>query len=220
MNGIAKSLACGLDVRTETKVEQIYLEGCGWRVATEKGDLQADALILTAPAPQSMALCQTFMDQLSLEVPLILESIAFDPCLALMAVLQEGGSLVPEPGYVRPASGPVAWIADNTQKGISAGPPALTIHADAEFSRLHWDADRSVMERLLLEAARPYWQGAVVETSVQGWRYSQPIASHTEPCLYSRRPAPLAFAGDAFGGPRVEGAFLSGLAAANIVRNG
>lgn len=221
MKGIAKRLACGLDVRLETSVEQIHAEGCGWRVATAAGsELHADALILTAPAPQSMALCQTFLDQLSMEIPLILESIAFDPCIAVMAVLQEGGSRLPEAGFVRPPAGPVAWIADNTQKGVSAGPPALTIHADAEFSRMHWDADSGLVVKMLMESARPYWDGNVVETSVQRWRYSQPIATHTEPCLYTRRPAPLAFAGDAFGGPRVEGAFLSGVAAANIVVDG
>jgi predicted NAD/FAD-dependent oxidoreductase len=46
------------------------------------------------------------------------------------------------------------------------------------------------------------------------WRYSQPRTPHAEACLLVESPAPLVFAGDAFGQPRLEGAFLSGLAAA------
>lgn len=219
MNGIAKRLACDLDIRAETRVERIDSDGSGWRVLTSRGEMAADALIATPPAPQSLALCQTFLGQLSMEIPLILESISFDPCLAVMAIL-DGASRVPAPGFVRPLESPIAWIANNTQKGVSEGAPALTIHAGPEFSRANWDAPPEEIARRLLQAAASWIDGRIVETNVHRWRYSQPIATHTDPFLYTRRPAPLAFAGDAFGGPRIEGAFLSGLAAANIVADG
>lgn len=45
------------------------------------------------------------------------------------------------------------------------------------------------------------------------WLYAEPTRGLADPWLFARDPAPIVFCGDAFGGPRVEGAALSGLAA-------
>ena len=44
------------------------------------------------------------------------------------------------------------------------------------------------------------------------WRYSIPTALHPDPFLKAGDLPPLYFGGDAFGGPRIEGAALSGMA--------
>ncbi|MFM8381393.1 MAG: NAD(P)/FAD-dependent oxidoreductase, partial [Actinomycetota bacterium] len=68
----------------------------------------------------------------------------------------------------------------------------------------------------LVEAARPYLGSAsIVVADYKKWRFATPRAPWPEPFLVSpATPGTLVFAGDAFAGPKVEGAFLSGLAAA------
>jgi predicted NAD/FAD-dependent oxidoreductase len=135
---------------------------------------------------------------------------------------------LPEPGAVQIEGGePVNWIADNNRKGVSPRASALTIHAGAGFSRAYWEADDAVIARTLTGHAEKFLRdadaqplvNAKVETwQVKRWRYSKPAVTHSEHFLSVRTP-PLVFAGDAFGGPRVEGAALSGLAAAREIAN-
>ena len=214
MNALAKELAAGLaDVRFGVVVERIEFDGARWQVIPKEGErLSADCLILTPPAPQTLVLAGSV---LPMDVSDALKSITFDPCFSLMLELNGPGG-VPSPGYVRPDDGPIAWIADNVQKGISPGPKgAITVHARPDFSREHLEQEPAIVTQLLLNAARPWLNGAeVLESQLHRWRYSQPVSLNPAPCLFTAVPAPLAIAGDAFGGPRVEGAYLSGLAAA------
>ena len=67
----------------------------------------------------------------------------------------------------------------------------------------------------LLDWAGP-WLGdaTVVEAQLKKWRYAGPIEPVPDRVLTAEvQGATLAFAGDAFGGPKVEGAYNSGLAA-------
>ena len=56
-----------------------------------------------------------------------------------------------------------------------------------------------------------------VEHQVKRWRFATPRTIWPEPCWVASGTDPLALAGDAFAGPRVEGAVLSGLAAADAL---
>jgi len=207
MKELAKNLAQPFTVRAEVKVERI---APAWSVVTDSEEvLQAEALLLTPPVPQSLALASPWLDGSGIE---------FDPCFALLAVL-DGPSLIPEPGYVRPEGGPIEWLADNTRKGISAGPAALTIHARADFTLEHFEAPKELVAELLLEAAHPWLGSAPTTWQLHRWRYSKPLPADVPICLFTSKPAPLAMAGDAFAGGRVEGAFLSGLAAAEALLN-
>jgi len=66
----------------------------------------------------------------------------------------------------------------------------------------------------LLRQAQPWFTGPPRTAVLHRWRFSMPVDPYPERFLHIPGPAPLLFAGDAFNGPRVEGAALSGMAAA------
>ena len=216
MSAVAKHLAAGLNLHLETPVAELRRAGDRWRAETTTGcTFTAGAIILTPPVPQSLALLDAGGIVLAPEMRARLAAIEYARCLAVMAVL-DGPSRIPPPGGLAPDDGPIAWIADNQLKGISAE-PAVTIHATHAFSLEHWDRDRQESARALLDAAAE-WLGAGIRTfQVHGWRYSKPKRVNEEPCVLLSQAPPLVLAGDAFAGPRVEGAALSGWAAAAAI---
>lgn len=218
MTSIPKHLADGLDVRTGERATRVDRSGEGWTVACESGEsVSGGALLLTAPVPQSLALAESGNHTLTEGARRQLEGVSYDPCLAVMALL-DGDSPVPEPGGVQIKDEPLDWIGDNATKGISDR-PALTIHAGPQWSRAHYDDEEADVTRALLDLASQQLGAdlisSVVETSLARWRYSWVTSSHEETCLVASEEPPLVFCGDGFGRPKVEGAALSGLAAAD-----
>lgn len=171
----------------------------------------AAAVVLTAPVPQSLAMLDAGGVVLETDLRARLAALEYERCLAVLAVL-EGPSVTLPPGGFAPAQEPIAWIGDNQLKGISAE-PAITIHATPGFSTAHREEDRLTVGRALLDAAA-HWIGAGIKTyQVHGWRFSKPLRVDAQWCAILTRNAPLVLAGDAFAGPRVEAAALSGWAA-------
>ena len=224
MTNVPKQLAHGLDVHTGERAVQVNLRDGGWEVICESGTTTSGAaLLLTAPVPQSLALAGSGDFSLVEEARTQLAGISYDPCIAVMALL-DGPVTVPEPGGMQIRGEPLDWISDNQSKGISEA-PGITIHAGPEWSREHYeDPDTDISDALLsfTEEQLGGLGAHVVETSVACWRYSWVTNSHPEPCFVANEQPPLLFAGDAFGPAKVEGAALSGLAAANslLVRDG
>lgn len=212
MNAVAQHLADGLDVRRSTPVRSVARNGEGWVVTTTHDAIVADAVLLTAPAPQSLALLAAGGVELSPEDRRVLEAIEYEPCLAVLALV-DGPTQLPPPGAVDPADGPVDWVADNQRKGVSAA-PAVTIHATAAFSRQHWDTDDETVVAALVEASKLGCAPLPGGTQVQRWRYARPITLDPARFLAASELPRLLFAGDAFGEGKVEGAVLSGRAAA------
>jgi len=218
MASIPKHLAADLDVRTGERVTRVDRTEDGWKVACESGaSASGGALLLTAPVPQSLALAESGDYELPGGVRRQLEVVAYDPCLALMALL-DGPSPVPEPGGLQIKGEPLDWIGDNATKGLSDR-PALTIHGGPGWSREHYDDDEADVTRSLLDLAGERLgvdlAAATLATSLARWRYSWVASAHEEDCLVASEDPPLVFCGDGFGRPKVEGAALSGLAAAD-----
>ena len=216
MNAIAKHLAEGLDVRVAARVVSLQPSDDTWRIHFGDGtELAVDAVVLTAPVPQSLELLTGGAVRLSASDAEALRAIQYEPCLAVLAALQ-GPSGLAAPGAVDPDDGPIDWMADNRLKGVSTV-PAITIHATAEFSHANWESSDEIVAADLLRSAELESEPIDDLVQVQRWRFARPKTIHPDRCLVADGFPPLVFAGDAFGGAKVEGATRSGFAASEAI---
>lgn len=214
MNALAKWLADGLDVTTGVQVGSLSTAG-GRVTATADGwSRAARACLVTSPVPQTMALLDAGAVVLADDLDATLRSIRYFATLGLLVTV-EGGTAIGEPGGIQlPETERFTFIADNQRKGISDA-PAVTFHANHDHSLARYDDPEDEVVAELLDWARP-WLGeaTVIEAQLKKWRYAGPVQPVPERVLQADVDgATIAFAGDAFGGPKVEGAFNSGLAA-------
>lgn len=213
MTGIAKHLATGLNVKTSSLVFSVLPSAQGgWTTTLDTGEsFDADAVILTAPIPQSFGFAFTG----GVEFPEELRTIDYDRTLGLLAVL-DGPAAIPTPGALQNPDDVFSFIGDNQAKGISPV-PALTFHANPTWSAAHWDTPHDEAEALLRKAAAPYLGGAnITASNYKRWRFATPQRNWPDR-NWSNDTGTMVVAGDAFAGPRVEGAALSGLSAADAV---
>jgi len=213
MTDIAKHLANGLDVRCNTLAFSIARGTTSkWQLKIDDGSvLDADAIIVTCPLPQAYALLVTA----GIELPESMLRTEYDRTICLLAVLNQS-SAIANPGGLQNPDDTFSFVADNAVKGISSA-VALTLHANPQFSLEHWDASPQDVHDLLLTRAKPWIGDATVVTSqVKKWRLATPLTIWPERYWTNEM---IVLAGDAFGGPKIEGAALSGLAAANYLAN-
>ena len=224
MSTIAKVLGATAEVICDVEVRALAGFDGRLSLSTEDGRRwESDAVIMTPPTPQALALCENGWLPLPAEAELSLRAVTYSPCFALLVTLDAPGS-VPYPGGVQVDAtsdddSVFSFVGDNLAKGISEV-PALTFHANDDFSRSRFDDDPKRVHAELLAAARPFFgEGRVVDSALKRWKYARPLVGHHGNCLPTE-PIPgatLVFAGDAFGGAKIEGAALSGLAAAEAV---
>jgi renalase len=217
MTAVPKSLARRHPIQLSRKAVRLDRGPARWIVRCEDGtSAEAEAVILTAPLPQSLQLLDDSGLQVALELSAEIRSIAYNPCIALMIGLA-GPSAIPPPGGLSLGPEPVRWIADNHQKGISAVEGTVTLHAGPEFSQAHYEDSDEAISGLLLPAVAPYLGSTPRSVRVHRWRYSEPLSTATDASVVAVDDPPVLLAGDSFGGPHVEGAALSGLAAADLL---
>lgn len=215
MNAIAKSLATGIDVRTNITAQSIGRVDGKWIVndatGTEHGPY--DLLISTAPPPQSA----TLLASLSATLDERLRSITMVPCWAVLLQFAERLPTLFDAAFVHKS--PLSWIARNASKPQRASADCWVLHASAAWSIEHLEeAADSVAQTLTEEWWRVIQQRPLSHqlSSAHRWRYALPEQPLAQRYVIDEE-AKLAACGDWCGGPRVEGAYLSGLALAEAV---
>jgi renalase len=219
MTSIAKWLATGLDVRLGIEVDRVETAEGKVRFLAADGAILAEGhqAVVTAPIPQMLNLFDRGNIRADSQLDHALRGTDYFATLALLAVV-EGKPAIDEPGGMQFDEGPFTFIADNYRKGISPV-GALTFHAEHDFSLRRFDDDPTEVHAELIEQAAP-WIGdaTIVESQLKKWRYAGPVTPLPEPTyVIEADDARIALAGDAFAGPKVEGAFNSGHAAATTI---
>ena len=212
MSAICGRLAADLDVRAGTRVCALSRSGDRWSLVTEPASQvgEFDAVVLSAPARQTAALLESASSPLARRAG----EVELAPCWAVMASFEHPLETGFDGAFVH--GSPLSWVARDGSKPGRASHESWVLHASPEWSRLHLDLDASEAAPLLLQAFASALGGRAVEPlhlAAHRWRFALPVEPLPEACLIDRDTL-LVACGDWCGGPRVEGAFLSGRAAA------
>ena len=213
MSAICSELVRELaDCRFNWTVRKLKQLENGWILTSDEGEaLECDVLVMTTPPEQARKLLT------DPEVDELISGVEMMPCWALMLVLAEPLFAEYDAAFVN--QGPLSWVSNQCSRPERPAANAWVLHASPEWSSLHLEKSADEVRDLLLEAARelPLSQPFTVESAVaHRWRYA--LAREPLHCgAIWLGPKNLALAGDWCNGSRVEGAFLSGIAAADQI---
>lgn len=218
MNQLAAHLDDGFRILSDVRVTAVRSRSSGWQLDLGNGaQVHASAVILTPPVPQSLELLSAGGVGLDASDQAVLTTITYEMCLTVMLAVDRPLHL-PSPGGIQRPDANIHWIADNRAKGISHGTTVVTMQATGAYSRQLWDQpDERIISAFRVDILPLLGDAQVVDAQLQRWRYSRPVTIYPERYLIAKGHKGLTFAGDAFGGPRVEGAVLSGLAVGQAV---
>ena len=213
MNAICKEISSELpDCRFGWQLESVRQSDCSWILtSSDNNRIECDVLLMTTTPEQSRMLLN------DPEVDSLIKDVKMLPCWALMLSVDTPLFAEHDAAFVN--QGPLSWIA--AQHSRPGRPPAnaWVLHASPEWSMQHLEEEPETVQRKLLDAvrelsiARPF---GVVSAVAHRWRYA--LADNPLDCgaLWLENKQ-LVLAGDWCHGSRVEGAFLSGAAAAGRV---
>lgn len=216
MNACVKVLAEGLDVRWGLRAAHMQRSGALWVVETEEGPRFTAPVALVAVPPEQAAVL------LADAAPTFAARAARVPSAPCWAVMAAFAAPLPLADTFRSDTDPVSWAARNSAKPGRGGGEAWVIHASPARSRELIDRPKGeVAETLLADffAATGIAPAAPTHCDAHRWLYALPDARKGEGPLFDP-DLKLGLAGDWLHSPRVEGAWLSGRAAAQAVLGG
>jgi photolyase PhrII len=219
MNQIGKHLAEDLKLALGNAVTSLQGTETGWLVHREEGETTDpfDAVVINCPPLQTRSILKgqaSFSDRLA--------DVKMQPCWAVMLVCSGLQTCDFDGAFIN--EGPLSWIARDSSKPRRPAlvPPdqaAWVLHASAEWSAANLDLDPQIVTKQLLhalESATGSRLGEVTHCVAHRWMYAIPKEPLIDECLWDAENQ-VGACGDWCGGPRVEGAFLSGMAMAGTL---
>jgi predicted NAD/FAD-dependent oxidoreductase len=215
MNAICRHLGDGLRVQYGTLVGSAERVDNRWQLRNSKGqDLGAfDTLVVAMPAPQAAELLSG-----ARALAETVRRVPMSGCWAVMLAFEEPIPVPYDGAFVRDSA--LSWVARNSSKpGQQSDVDCWVGHASPGWSERHLEDSPAEVLRQLLPAffeatgTRPQ---APIHSAAHRWRYALPPEPLSDRCLFDDDLA-VGVCGDWCSGPRVEGAFLSGMSLAGRV---
>ncbi len=214
MEAVAVHLSRGLEVRLDARVAQLRREADRWRLIDPGGrDLDGgafDAIVLAMPSACALELLRDLS-----ELAPRLASVNWDSCWAVMLGLSRASGIDFDAAFV--SDDPIlGWIARESSKPMRVARNGVCetwiLHAHPAWSGAYLDmteadASRWMQRAFAARLGRPLVQSMA---AAHRWRLALPANPIGESYLFDERLA-IGLAGDWCGGPRVEGAYLSGI---------
>lgn len=212
MGALAARLAEGLDIQFNATVTELGSDASGcWLRAGPDGRLFAfDAVLLALPPAAALAL----LPSAALPLRNHLAAVQMLPCWALML---EFSTRVPlDFDALRFAAGPLGWAARDSSKPGRAPGERWLLHAANDWSGRH--AAPVPIEVAIIEAFRALIgpQADIVSSRLHRWPMALAARSLGSAALWDAAMR-LGCCGDWCADGRLEGALLSGAAAARLV---
>jgi photolyase PhrII len=211
MSALGRHLGRGLDVRCQVRVAPPRHLAGRWRLRDDAGNPLGDfdALIVSAPAPQTEAL----LSHAAADLAEIAAGVTFAPVWALMLAFNGPDALRYDGLFFDTPE--LSWAARNASKPGRGG-QTWVVHAAPTWTRRHLDAGHDQVAETLTGAFCRYTgidAGGVSLRDTHRWLYSLVDEPLQAEALWDpgRR---LAVCGDWCHGARIGGAYLSGQAAA------
>lgn len=223
MSALCAHLADGLVVRTEQGVRGLERFGEQWLLAVQCDTVPIDAsagpfdaVVVAVPADQAVPLLRPVP---SLAAQVREEHLA--PCWALLLAFQQPLGLDYDGAWVQGSR--LGWIARDASKPQRRPGEHWIGHATPQWSREHLDDDPERAKEKLLKAFHEATGSPVqpVYAEVHRWRYAQAAGPLPGECMWDEGLR-VGVCGDWFaagldGGGRIENAYLSGLALAEVL---
>ena len=225
MRSVVEHILQGLSVNFQTTIKKIDCDSKNfWHLHDANNNVHGpfDRLLVATPAPQAVGLLQTIEDESKCASLLqSIKPIQMNPSWATMVRLESPlSSEIPWSGaFVHDSL--LSWVArdgSKPQRNAGAG-EQLVLHATADWSTANLERDA---EEIATEMLAEFWRvsgcGVQEPTHLQAhrWRHAIPVEPAPERTIFTDDLS-IGCCGDWLGGPRVEGAFLSGMAAAGRI---
>ncbi len=214
MSALTRHLANGLDIQLQIRIAKVERNHEGWQLTdTEARDLgQFDVVLVTTPPAQSLPLLADAPDMHQQIV-----WVKMKPCWALMATFETALPLPYDGLFIHEHT--VSWAARNSSKPGRPAGESWVIHASPAWSDEHLERTKEDVAPEILAAffeATGIAAQEPIHVQAHRWRYALAENPLDAGCLWDD-DLRIGVCGDWCNNSRVEGAFLSGMAAAGRV---